>query len=167
MPRNLGFKKMTRHLIMLVSALVLMTTACSNTTGKETNNPESDISSGKPEYLSYETFLEKVWNFEKNPQTWVYEGEVPAIIDFYADWCAPCRRIAPIMEKIAKDYEGRLKVYKIDVDKEQRLASVFQVRSIPSILFTPLQGQPMMQAGALSEEMYVKIIEEELLKAKQ
>lgn len=166
MHRKFKFK-MTRNFIIFISAILLMTTACSNTNGKQSNNPEESGTPGKPEYLSYETFLEKVWNFEKNPQSWVYEGNVPAIIDFYADWCAPCRRIAPIMEKIAKDYEGRLKVYKIDVDKEQRLASVFQVRSIPSILFTPLQGQPMMQAGALSEEMYVKIIEEELLKAKQ
>ncbi len=158
---------MTKNFIILISAILLMTTACSNTTGKQANSPEKSGAPGKPEYLTYETFLEKVWNFEKNPQSWVYEGDVPAIVDFYADWCAPCRRIAPIMEKIAKDYEGRLKVYKIDVDKEQRLASVFQVRSIPSILFTPLQGQPMMQAGALSEEMYIKIIEEELLKAKQ
>lgn len=158
---------MTRNLIILIAAMLLMTTSCSNTTGKQANSVEKSGTLGKPEYLTYETFLEKVWNFEKNPQNWVYEGNVPAIVDFYADWCAPCRRIAPIMEKIAKDYEGRLKVYKIDVDKEQRLASVFQVRSIPSILFTPLQGQPMMQAGALTEEMYIKIIEEELLKAKQ
>jgi thioredoxin len=158
---------MTKNLIILLSALLLMTTACSNTTGKQTSNTEKSGTPGKPEYLTYETFIEKVWNFERNPQNWVYEGDVPAIVDFYADWCAPCRRIAPIMEKIAKEYEGRLKVYKIDVDKEQRLASVFQVRSIPSILFTPLQGQPMMQAGALSEEMYIKIIEEELLKTQQ
>ncbi|MBK9290695.1 MAG: thiol reductase thioredoxin [Bacteroidetes bacterium] len=157
---------MANNFSILIAALLLMTTACSNTTGKQTNTNENLNVSGKPEYLTYDTFLEKVWNFEKNPQTWVHEGELPAIVDFYADWCAPCRRIAPIMDKIAKDYEGRLKVYKIDVDKEQRLASVFQVRSIPSILFVPVQGQPMMQAGALTEEMYIKIIEEELLKAK-
>lgn len=158
---------MTRNLLLLIPMLFFMITACSNTTGKQTNTDKTTLGSGKVEYLTYDTFIQKVWNFEKNPQTWVHEGKVPAIVDFYADWCAPCRRIAPIMDKIAKDYDGRLKVYKIDVDKEQRLASVFQVRSIPSILFIPLKGQPMMQAGALSEEMYIKIIEEELLKSKQ
>lgn len=154
---------MIRMIFIVIASIVLLTTACSNTTGKETNDKLSQ-EPGKVEYLTYDTFIQKVWNFEANPQQWVYEGELPALIDFYADWCAPCRKIAPIMDKLAKDYEGRVKIYKIDVDKEQRLASVFQVRSIPSILFTPTSGQPMMQAGAMTEEMYVKIIEEQLLK---
>ncbi len=92
---------------------------------------------------------------------------MPSVIDFYADWCAPCRKIAPIMEKLAKEYDGQLKVYKIDVDVERKLAGVFQVRSIPAVMFTPKTGQPMMQAGALTEEMYVKIVEEELLGLKK
>lgn len=154
---------MIRMIFILFASIVVLTTACSNTTGKETSDKLGQ-QPGKVEYLTYDTFIQKVWNFEANPQQWVYEGELPALIDFYADWCAPCRKIAPIMDKLAKDYEGRVKIYKIDVDKEQRLASVFQVRSIPSILFTPATGQPMMQAGAMTEEMYVKIIEEQLLK---
>ena len=89
---------------------------------------------------------------------------MPAIIDFYADWCGPCRRVAPIMEKLAEEYDGRVLVYKINVDKEQDLASAFQVRSIPMVLFIPMEGQPMKQVGAMAEQEYRKIIEEQLLK---
>lgn len=134
-----------------------------NTTENTANNDDHSQNELKPEYLTYDTFLEKVWNFEENPQEWVYEGDVPCVIDFYADWCRPCRMVAPIMDDLAKEYDGKVKVYKIDVDKEKRLASVFQVRSIPAVLFSPLSGKPMMQAGALPKEQYVKIIEENLL----
>lgn len=159
---------MIRKILILAVVGITLTTGCSNINGKQSSTEKPTTATtadkGKVEFLTYDTFLQKVWHFENNPQTWVYVGELPAIIDFYADWCAPCRKIAPIMEKLAKQYDGRLKIYKIDVDKEQKLASVFQVRSIPSILFTPLKGQPMMQAGAMTEEQYVKIIEEQLLK---
>ncbi len=157
---------MMRTLFSILAVLTMLTTACSTTTGKQTDGNNAMAitqETGKVEYLTYDTFLEKVWNFEANQQSWVYEGELPAIIDFYADWCAPCRMIAPIMDKLAEEYKGQLKIYKIDVDKEQKLAAVFQVRSIPSVLFTPVHGKPMMQAGALTEEMYVKVIEEQLL----
>ncbi len=140
--------------------------ACTSISGNQAEAgtlKKADAEPGKVEYLTYETFIQKVWDFESNPDEWVYKGDVPSVIDFYADWCAPCRRIAPIMDKLAKDYEGQLKVYKIDVDVERKLAGVFQVRSIPAVMFTPLNGQPMMQAGALTEEMYVRIVEEQLL----
>lgn len=163
---------MIRKSIVLLASVFVLSTACTSTTGKQTNDSDSldlkgtseSISEGKPIFLTYETFKEKVWNFEQNPQNWVYEGELPSVIDFYADWCAPCRKIAPIMEKLAKEYEGKLIIYKIDVDNEQKLAAVFQVQSIPSVLFTPVDGQPMMQAGALTEEMYRQIIDEQLIK---
>jgi thioredoxin len=158
---------MIKKLFFLFTGLFLLTTACGTTTGEQTNNSEElkvEDTSGKPEYLTYETFVDKVWNFEESPQNWVYEGELPAVIAFYADWCAPCRKIAPIMEKLAKEYEGKIHIYKIDVDEEQKLAAVFRVQSIPAVLFTPLEGQPMMQAGALTEEMYRQIIDEQLLK---
>ena len=93
-------------------------------------------------------------------------GALPLVVDFWATWCGPCRMIAPIIEELAKEYDGKLKVYKIDVDKEQKLAGVFQVRSIPSILFIPKTGQPMMQAGALTEETYRQIIDEQLINKK-
>ncbi len=148
--------------------------SCSNTIGSEQNNGKSEAvsmagdgqnkSNAKPEFLTYDEFLKKIWNFEKNPQQWSYEGDVPCVIDFYADWCGPCKRVAPIMAELAKKYNGKLKVYKINVDKERKLASVFQVRSIPSVLFVPKKGKPMMQVGAMQRDDYFKVVDEQLLK---
>ena len=118
----------------------------------------------KVQQLTYKEFLKKVWDFEKNPETFVYKGKLPAIIDFYADWCGPCRRVAPIMEKLAEEYDGKLLVYKINVDKEKELASVFQTRSIPVVLFIPVEGQPMMQVGAMPEQSYRDVVTEQLVK---
>jgi len=115
-------------------------------------------------HLTYNEFLKKVWDFEKNPNTFIYKGELPAIIDFYADWCGPCRRVAPIMEKLAEEYDGKLLVYKVNTDQERGLSAAFQVKSIPMVLFIPLEGQPMMQVGALPEEGYRKVVEEQLIK---
>ena len=121
---------------------------------------------GEVEYLSYDTFLTKVWNFENNSQEWVYEGDVPCVIDFYADWCGPCKRVAPIMDDLAEKYNGKVKIYKINTDKEKQLSSAFGIRSIPSVLFVPMKGKPMMQTGALPKDQYIKIIEDELLNNK-
>ena len=118
----------------------------------------------KVKQLTYKEFLKKVWNFENNPNTFVYKGKLPAVIDFYADWCGPCRRVAPIMEKLAEEYDGQLLVYKINVDQEKELANAFQVKSIPMVLFIPLEGQPMMQVGAMQEAEYKKVVEEQLIK---
>ena len=114
--------------------------------------------------LTYNEFIKKVWNFEKSPEAFQYEGKLPCVVDFYATWCGPCRKVSPIMERIAKEYDGMLIVYKIDVDKEPKLASTFSVRSIPTVLFIPMEGQPMKQVGALSEQQYKQIIENNLLK---
>jgi len=97
-------------------------------------------------------------------QEWDYQDNVPAIIDFYADWCGPCKMVAPILEELSKEYDGKLKIYKVDTEVEQELAAVFRIRSIPSILFIPAGGkQPMMQAGALPKTALKEIIEKELL----
>ena len=114
--------------------------------------------------LTYNEFVKKVWNFEKDPNTFKYEGKLPCVVDFYATWCGPCRKVSPIMERIAKEYDGMLIVYKVDVDKEPKLASTFGVRSIPTVLFIPKEGQPSKQVGALSEQQYKQIIENNLLK---
>jgi thioredoxin 1 len=105
------------------------------------------------EYLTKETFQTKVFNYEKN-QEWKFEGDKPCIIDFYADWCGPCKMVAPILEELAQEYDGKLDIYKIDTEAEQELASVFGIRSIPSLLFVPLEGQPQMAAGALPKETF-------------
>ena len=118
----------------------------------------------KVKHLTYKEFLHKVWNFESYPNTFKYKGKIPAVIDFYADWCGPCRRVAPIMEKLANEYDGKLLVYKVNVDQEKDLASVFDVKSIPMVLFIPVEGQPIMQVGAMQESDYRKVVVEQLFK---
>ncbi len=102
-------------------------------------------------------FKAQIFDYE-NETEWKYKGELPAIIDFYADWCAPCKMIAPTLEELQKEYKGQIQIYKVDVDKEQELAQVFQTQSIPSILFIPKTGQPQMAKGALPKETFVQAI---------
>lgn len=150
----------------------LLFTSCSNIRGNQENNDKLGASDNKavvtvkPEQLTYDTFLKKVWNFEKHPDQWVYEGKEPCVIDFYADWCGPCKRVAPIMEEMAQKYKGKVKIYKVNVDKEQKLAAVFRIRSIPAVMFSPVKGKPMMQVGLLPHDYYSKIIDEHLLNIK-
>ena len=113
------------------------------------------------EHLTKETFLTKVFNFEQN-QEWKFEGNLPCLIDFYADWCGPCKMVAPILEELAEEYDGKLDVYKVDTEKETELASVFGIRSIPSLLFVPKEGQPQMAMGALPKETFEKAFKEVL-----
>ncbi len=107
------------------------------------------------EHLTKETFLNKVFNYEKNKE-WKFEGEKPCIIDFYADWCAPCKTVAPVLEELAKDFDGKISVYKVNTEEEQELASAFGIRSIPSFLFVPSEGQPQLAIGALPKETFIK-----------
>lgn len=118
----------------------------------------------KVQHIDYKGFLNKIWDFEKEPDNFVFKGKTAVIVDFYADWCGPCRRVAPIMEKLANEYEGRLTIYKVNVDQAKDLAAVFQISSIPTVFFIPKQGQPMKQVGAMSEDGYREVIEEQLLK---
>ncbi len=113
------------------------------------------------ENLTKEVFKEKVFDFENN-KDWKFEGDKPAIIDFYADWCAPCRTLTPVMEELSEEYEGKVDIYKLDTEQEQDLAGMFGIRSIPSILFIPLDGQPQMATGALPKESLKKAIEDVL-----
>jgi thioredoxin len=112
--------------------------------------------------LDIETFKTKVFDFTKG-EDWKFEGDKPAIIDFYADWCGPCKMVAPVLEDLSEHYDGKVDIYKIDTEKEQELAAMFRIRSIPSILFIPKDGKPMMQAGAMSEKGFKEVIEKELL----
>jgi thioredoxin 1 len=107
------------------------------------------------EHLTRETFISKVFNYETNKE-WKYEGNIPCIIDFYADWCGPCNIVAPILEDLSEEYEGKLDIYKVDTEKETELASLFGIRSIPSLLFVPKDGQPQMAMGALPKDSFVK-----------
>jgi thioredoxin 1 len=108
-------------------------------------------------------FKKLVFNYEANPQQWVYEGDLPAIIDFYADWCKPCKMIAPTLEELQKEYAGKIRVYKVNTDENKDLSAFFQIRSIPALLFIPLEGQPQMVAGALPKESFEQAIKEIML----
>ncbi len=114
--------------------------------------------------LTTQGFKDNVFNYETE-QDWKYQGTLPAIIDFYADWCGPCKMVAPILEELAKEYEGRLLIYKVDTDAEQELSAVFGIQSIPTMLFIGADGEPVMQPGAYPKHVFKKIIEEKLLVA--
>ncbi len=114
--------------------------------------------SDKPVQLNKQLFLERVFNYEENPREWEFRGERPCIIDFYADWCGPCKKVAPIMDQLAKEYEGKIDIYKIDTDKQKELAQVFNIRSIPSVMYCPAEGQPYMYVGAFPKSKYQELI---------
>ena len=103
------------------------------------------------EHLTLDTFKEKIFEFEQE-EAWAYQGSSPAVIDFYAHWCGPCRMVAPILEKMATEFEGKVDIYKVNTENEQELAALFQIQSIPSILFIPVEGKPQMSVGALNAE---------------
>lgn len=111
------------------------------------------------EHLTTETFKEKVFNYETNTD-WKFIGDKPCVIDFYADWCSPCKMVAPILEELGTEYEGKLTIYKVDTEDQQELASIFGIRSIPSILFIPMEGQPQMSAGAMPKDAFIKAFDE-------
>lgn len=116
--------------------------------------------------LTTEEFKQKVFDYTKSKE-WKYEGELPAIIDFYADWCGPCKMVAPVLEELAKEYDGKLLIYKVDTEKEAELSAVFGIRSIPTFLFIPAEGDPMIQPGAFPKAVFKQVIDEHLVKPKE
>lgn len=159
-----------KQLGLIISILIIsagFSFGCAQSGGnsdKSGNQTGSDKNAGKIEYLTKETFKQKIWDYEKNPNTWVYKGKEPAIIDFYADWCRPCRMVAPILDELARDYHGKIKIYKVDTQVERELAAVFQITSIPAFLYIPLNGQPQMDRGLKDKATFERIIAEVLLK---
>ena len=114
------------------------------------------------QHMTKKDFIEKIFDYE-NEREWKYNGEVPAIIDFYADWCGPCRSVAPALEELSNEYKDRLNIFKINTDAEHELSEIFGIQSIPTFLFIPMNDTPMMQRGALSKKVFKEIIEERLL----
>lgn len=130
---------------------------------KENINKENNTKgTTKMVHLTAAEFKQKVFNYETQKE-WKFTGDKPVIIDFYADWCGPCKMVAPVLEELSKEYDGKVQIYKVDTEAEQELASVFGIRSIPSILFIPMDGKPQMSMGALPKESFVKAINEILL----
>lgn len=176
--------KMKKVLLVILSSTVLLSYGC-NTGEKnsESKTTQTGLHPVKPvtESVAAPTtgvinmtkadFLSKVMNYEKNPEQWVYLGDKPCIIDFYADWCRPCKIAAPILDELAKEYKNDIYVYKVNTEVEQELAAVFGIRSIPAFLICPKDGNPQMHAGIgqSNEEtkaMFKSIIDEILLKKK-
>lgn len=114
-------------------------------------------------HLTSQEFKDNIFDYTTEKE-WKYKGTKPAIIDFYADWCGPCKMVAPVLEELSDDFEKDIVIYKVDTEKEMELSSVFGIQSIPTFLFIPMDGRPMMQPGALPKKIFKQVIEEELLK---
>jgi thioredoxin len=147
---------MKKLITSIVIALGLLSTSCTNA------QTPAQSSSGNVTVLTTEAFKTKIVDFDAS-QEWNFKGDKPAIIDFYADWCGPCKVTAPILESLAEDYKGQIDVYKVNVDNEPQLAALFGIRSIPSILFIPKEGKPQMSVGAMSREDFNEAIKTVLL----
>ena len=142
---------MKRMKFIYIIPMMFLVANCSNTqSGKN--------SEGEVIMMNKADFLTKVFNYEKNPDEWVYEGDKPCIIDFYADWCGPCKLIAPIMKELAAEYKDEIVFYKIDVDKETELSAVFGISSIPLVLYVPMEGPPQAALGAMPKTTMVEQI---------
>lgn len=159
---------MKRFLVTILSALLLA--SCGNTKKDNSDNKNSEVTQEAKtdekslvKNIDYKYFVKNIWDIEKYPDSFAYQAKLPCIIDFYADWCGPCRKVAPIMENIAKEYDGEILVYKVNVDNEQKLPTIFKVKNIPTVFFLPKNGQPMSQVGALSKEEYETIINKHLI----
>ena len=157
---------MRKTFIAILSVLMLASCGNSNKDNKK-NESVQDVTVVEEntlvKTLDYKNFVKKVWDIETYPDSFAYKGKLPCMIDFYADWCGPCKRVAPIMENIAQEYEGKITVYKVNVDQEQKLPLIFKVKNIPTVFFLPKEGQPLSQVGALSKEEYISIINKHLI----
>ena len=151
--------------IFLAAAMMsLVVSSChgkQKETEKATNKTENKM---KTIHLSKSDFLTKVANYETTPNEWKYLGDKPAIVDFYASWCGPCKTIAPILEELAAEYGDQIYIYKVDTEEEQELAAAFGIRSIPTLLFIPMDGEPQMAQGAMPKASFKEAIEKVLLK---
>lgn len=150
-------------MIWAVSLIALLLAACET---QATNNDKNNKKENKMKTieLTKADFLKKVMDYETNPNEWKYLGDKPAIIDFYASWCGPCKMVAPILEELAEEYDGQIYIYKVNTEEEQELAGLFGIRSIPSILFIPMGEQPQMATGAMPKSSFKEAIDKVLLK---
>jgi thioredoxin len=164
-----------KKLVLVVLIGTLGIAACNSSDGNKTISTENSVdavqvkTSEGPVQLTKAGFLSEIMDYEKNPEEWVYKGTMPGLIDFYADWCKPCKMTSPILDELAKEYAGKIIIYKVNVDVERELASVFGVQSIPTFLFMPMEGQPALSSGIAqtpeqTKAMFKQQIEEILLK---
>jgi len=150
--------------IMIMMIAALFSSSCTSAKQKQKTINKQEAKKMNTTELTLSEFKNKVMDFDKNPDSWNFKGDKPAIIDFYATWCGPCKATAPILDSLAEEYQGKIDVYKVDVDQEQEIASMFGIRSIPSLLFIPMEGEPKMQVGAMGRIDLEKAIKNTLLK---
>ncbi len=154
------------RLLLLVLIAGISLTTYAQTNNSKTEEPAKTENKVKTIHLNKIDFLKKVANYEANPNEWKYLGDKPALIDFYADWCGPCKAVAPVLEELAKEYDGEIYIYKIDTEAELELSALFGIRSIPSLLFVPMNGTPQMAQGALPKNALKEAIDKVLLEKK-
>ena len=170
-----------RHLFLVISIVALALQGCNSSQAK-VNEGQNDVGKGEVVQnttespaeqsgslkLTKDIFLKQVWDYESSPREWVYKGDKPALIDFYADWCGPCKIASPILDEISKEYSGKIYVYKIDTQVERELAAVFGINGIPAFLYIPVSGRPVMMSGIGrskedTKKMFIDNIEKYLL----
>ncbi len=153
--------KVKSYILICIAATIFGIGCISNVqSSSQSTKTESTMTTVK---MTKADFLTKVTDYESNPEEWNYLGDKPAIIDFYASWCGPCKMIAPILEDLAAEYGDQIVIYKVDTEKEPELAALFNIRSIPTLLFIPLNGQPQLTQGAMSKEQFKATIDKVLL----
>lgn len=150
-----------KRLLLGIAALSLFATGCAQNTKKKENTQNTKEMNTIA--LTKADFLKKVVNYETNPTEWKYLGDKPALVDFYASWCGPCKALAPVLEELAAEYKNQIYIYKIDTEAERELAAAFGIRSIPTLLFIPMEGKPQMAQGALPKATLKKAIDEIML----
>jgi len=163
-----------KHLFLTIAVIVLVFSACGNKKPEVSKNAEIGSSavktneSNSSEKLTKALFVQKVWDFTKSPNDWKYLGNKPAIVDFYADWCGPCKIASPILDEVGDEYAGKILIYKINTDQERELAQVFGITGIPAFLYIPASGKPVMMSGIgrskeETKKMFIENIEKYLL----
>lgn len=162
-----------KHLILTVAVMSIILSACANNPVNSNNNstpavsPSNSVTAKSSELLTKAVFIQKVWDFTKSPNEWKYLGNKPAIIDFYADWCGPCKIAGPILEEVGTEFAGKIQVFKINTDQERELAQVFGITGIPAFLYIPVSGKPVMMSGIArskeeTKQMFIDNIEKYL-----
>jgi thioredoxin len=149
--------------IITFISTILVLSACNSVGGNKNEGTAAENSEGAVTRINTEMFKKLVWDFEKSPDAFVFKGDQPCVIDFYADWCRPCKMVAPIMDELAKEYKGQVHIYKVNTDEEMELSRIFNIRSIPAVLYVPRNGKPQMSVGLMGKDAYVKTIQELLL----